>query len=1000
MQQIQALIDRIRAALADERIEKSNEMVALSKDFQEITRKINERLRRCGEYLRQGLRVEAIQEAETDPRLIEAVGVVQGLTDDEWKRWQELAQFLELPLSEPPLHDVAQMIDEAYSEHAPLESLLRQYRKLALQRAPLAQRVAHLRQLALNDPNTEIWQTDLRAYEEARLAQIVQVARTGARGASLVECQNLLAEVQDVPWTIALPPKLVPTLQSQVREAERKDARSRLGQIFEKLQAAYAAEDFAQATTPYREWTKFFPLAALPADDPLVRGSRDAVAWCEERTAAESDDSAWSEHLTEVHRALGRSHTSEEALRQLADQTDALGRTLPFDVESQLLERIDSFRTNRTRKRLLIGGIASLVETALVVLVTVSVTGATGASIRKDAIAEIDKALETGDVPMAVGVRLQYEPKYFSDNKDWKAACLRIDEMKGSLESRSKEIEKLLNQADEVPAEDGARFNQLLTKAEGIAKQPPAMDKDAIDERVKPVIDKRRKLMEVWNKEIASKMEGHKDSLEDLKETHKTLSPQASSDKLNQLRKDVRQTTEGLNGVAEPILKAQAEILAAIDSMERAMIMAGKRKQLLSELNAKSRIRSTPEGVSEVKTFTGLLLAFSTELKDDPLAAAMKQASAEAELWASLFAVRKFPQEFGRLFPESVDLIGARRNEANEFLKAFPRTPLAEGAQSYLKALAVVESRIDPKAGLIAQLKGNILDAAYMRDLEIVREKGRPAPFYLISGTASSKSDRVEFTSWSAVGNPATIILAPSKLDIAKPKAAPQLKLAKKMQDELDGISIESWDLTMSRLAKAIINDKEDREDPPVDAILRLTLLRDMCDLTKAGSLSAATHKPFLDFESKLSSTVERINLRTDWADPRSEEVAQRRARCLEYLTEIASIDFDRVWPTSTNVLKDLQNELVTQYSGVGWMTYDEDGKPMIDATTGSGSGSLLVMLPGASEAAAGRFETIGRYDGSRPRWLPTAKTTYFLPGRLVFARPASATYPAPAVPN
>src|SRR5262249_53322181 len=154
-----------------------------------------------------------------------------GLSDDERLAWIEMMQFLELQYPEPVLFEVAEMIDEAYSEQAPLEKLLRSHRKLALQRAPLSQRLAILRKIAEDDPNSHFLPTEVRAYEASRLAQTIQETRSGRLPRSVEAAQNLLAEVQGNTWLVAIPAKLVSAIQSQLQEAIRQDARERLQKI-------------------------------------------------------------------------------------------------------------------------------------------------------------------------------------------------------------------------------------------------------------------------------------------------------------------------------------------------------------------------------------------------------------------------------------------------------------------------------------------------------------------------------------------------------------------------------------------------------------------------------------------------------------------------------------------------------------------------------------------------------------------------------------------------
>jgi hypothetical protein len=108
------------------------------------------RVQRLGHVtlLQQGLRSEAIQLAEAEPKLL---NVVAALDFPERSEWDDLVQMNQLtPAPMLPI-EPARLLNEAYAEEDPLQDLLRRHRRLALQRAPLRSRIGVLRQLAAQD---------------------------------------------------------------------------------------------------------------------------------------------------------------------------------------------------------------------------------------------------------------------------------------------------------------------------------------------------------------------------------------------------------------------------------------------------------------------------------------------------------------------------------------------------------------------------------------------------------------------------------------------------------------------------------------------------------------------------------------------------------------------------------------------------------------------------------------------------------------------------------
>src|SRR5687767_11483848 len=88
-------------------------------------REVNDRLRRCEEFLRQGLRTEAVHYAQAEPVLLEAVAA---LDFAERPQWEDLAHRHGMPPPPPLLLDTAEALNRAYAEEQPLDELLRRHR--------------------------------------------------------------------------------------------------------------------------------------------------------------------------------------------------------------------------------------------------------------------------------------------------------------------------------------------------------------------------------------------------------------------------------------------------------------------------------------------------------------------------------------------------------------------------------------------------------------------------------------------------------------------------------------------------------------------------------------------------------------------------------------------------------------------------------------------------------------------------------------------------------
>ncbi len=168
MTDYQRVVDEIRAFLQGTDQTLTDGLKELASLYGDACREVNQRLRRCEEYLKKGLRGEAIHYAEAEPVLLDVVAV---LDFPERSDFHETLIFYALP--EPPqlLLKIAKDLNQAYAEEQPLEELLPRHRRLALLRAPVLERLQVLRQIAELDQDNPLWGEDVRLFEGAASAR-------------------------------------------------------------------------------------------------------------------------------------------------------------------------------------------------------------------------------------------------------------------------------------------------------------------------------------------------------------------------------------------------------------------------------------------------------------------------------------------------------------------------------------------------------------------------------------------------------------------------------------------------------------------------------------------------------------------------------------------------------------------------------------------------------------------------------------------------------------
>src|SRR5262249_20201725 len=145
----QAIIDSARAFLRQADQTLTDDLRELATELVDLNTMADQRLRRCEDFLRRGLLGEAIHQAEIEPPVLDIVGL---LDFPERVQFEEVLGMYGLPVA--PRLDVqrAMALNHAYTEYEPIANLLRDYRRLALSRAPLGDRLSMLRQIAQADP--------------------------------------------------------------------------------------------------------------------------------------------------------------------------------------------------------------------------------------------------------------------------------------------------------------------------------------------------------------------------------------------------------------------------------------------------------------------------------------------------------------------------------------------------------------------------------------------------------------------------------------------------------------------------------------------------------------------------------------------------------------------------------------------------------------------------------------------------------------------------------
>ena len=340
------IVDEIREFLQASDQTRNERLEVLASAYAEACIEANQRLGRCLRLLQQGLRSEAIQLAESEPRLLDAIAA---LDFPERAQWDELVEIYELAPAPRLLVEAGGVLNEAYAQEEPLQDLLNNHRRLAMQRAPLRTRIAVMRALAALDPSNPIWGEDLRTIEKARFRQIPVEAGEAVRLHDGPHIKRLLAEVQESAWIEPPSKGLVQGLIKADAQLRTEQAQAALAEIEARFHEALTARDPICGQAARQEWIALTASGPLAPSDPVWERIGPALSWLEDEDRRAAAALAYEECLEALTQALDEPEPVPAAeLEHLGQEVLKYGRGMPDKLQRRYTSRLRAATAVRT----------------------------------------------------------------------------------------------------------------------------------------------------------------------------------------------------------------------------------------------------------------------------------------------------------------------------------------------------------------------------------------------------------------------------------------------------------------------------------------------------------------------------------------------------------------------------------------------------------------------------------------------------------------------------
>jgi hypothetical protein len=1006
------LVNEIRTLLATEGEVPRQEVARLVWEYGNTCRRVNEKAQRCLEALRQGRRTEAMRLAKEPPDLQQDILL---LDFAERPEWLDLCDRAGMPVSEtfnaPALYSVAQ---ELYAETSALDHLLRMHRRMALGRAPLADRLRVLRRIKQADRTDEFWNDDIRAYEAALVDELKHRAEQADVEGDVRALQNIVAQLGSPDWLVPPPPAIVRAVEKVMQPHLARLADAAFSGLAELIHQAYSLMDEARCRELLEQWQQVLDQTGAEPDAEKAEYVATVQQWLDGLQKTRDEEAAYQEACQALDQALMDSHDKPLLLRSEADVL-RFNRGMSQQSVVRLRERIEEI-DRRARRRLVIT-VAAIA--AGLVLVGGAATAVVLWQVEVQAFAavvqEVDSCITQGDedsLKKAQELLAGLSDKWAQDDgvrtrrqqvetklKEWAVASRDFALAMADAEKRLTALEA---RVAERPPEgagplDATGLERL--RALGARVQETEMDVRFLTNRLQQVGAKAATqshsgLVEQYRQRAVhcgDTVRGQYDAafqaqVDDLQRQYAVFAADkaAGTRKVEDLEKDGRAlvaaateiptTPEPSKGIRDNLARLQQNVINDLKDLVDATAALRTREEALRRIAGAFRSPDTVE--AELKAFAQAFAA-------DPLSPKFTKALRLAPGWRAVVAWQALVENYGKRIRENNStVIEQRLQQLQKYLAAHPASPHKPVAERYQAYLAMAkESLVNGRLKDLASTM-ELLKSPAIREVFMIRDKaGRR--FYF--------KDRRDFREQRANG-----VVVAYGIDFIKdgsltkqnyllaaadaagePVIAPQSDFARKATQAILNYQGDGWETFYLELAQMAVTQSD------IDPILLASVLK--VDLLPH---AVATTPVVTARLQPMVATLETLNLADlAWMNPFDAEANSRRPEAVQAVKHLGNLPA---------IIKEVGQGLdrlgqdMTAYRPVGILMAgapaacaDGSGGPALDPAYTAGPVYVLWDNEGL---APPDFKRIGTVEGGK--FKPEGAGTALCPeGSLLFTR-------------
>jgi hypothetical protein len=968
-------VDGIRAVLQSGQLPEEGTLRELADGYARACTESNERLTSCTRLLHQGLRAEAIHQAEIEPNLL---STLTSLDFPERAEWDALTEEKGLVRPQALNLDAATALNEAYAQHDPLRELLRRHRRMALAQTSLAKRLALLRVIANQDPDTPIWREDIQKYEQTRLLQVRAEADRAATSCDTATLQSLVAELEDTRWSTRPSAALARKVCDDLTQVRKVQARRALETVVESLHRAYEAKNIDEARGLYNQWGDLAPLAQLADNDPLCEHARPELTWVEELNQQETDDRAFAAAVEALRTALDQDDSDYDTLTERGEAVSACGRGIPRELAVRLNPRLKEL-TMRWWRRTLAACTAAIAVTSVLMFILIQMV-ITGRQDReaKVAAAHINQLLDQKRTEQAE-VFYSKQDKSVAGRPAMVEAWQRLQADVKDKKLRSEKWARLLVALDRrepdlsAPPELGELKQLVVTKEDKIA-----FDEASLKYGVR--FDAARRDAEAEYGRDLDKVRAEVDNLEGF------ARGSIASPEIDRLSAEIRTRLKPLlDNVSEKIRdearKSARAIGTRLDVVEKSRRSWKRQIELERELG-----RTSVMTAGDPAPFTSALKKYADEFPGTSLGKDAQQVLKEQPIWGGVLAWAKAAEAW-RTGPPLLDVkpkaAADRVVECQGFLAAYANSPYAKLAGEYQKYLEAVARREGlakrtngKESGVRTELEA-VWNDPFACKLKVLVTDDKQRHYFFEEPVESRTSRKYLFIVKHDLDEkikPVSIF----KAHIGPEGPAPQCAIAAKISKQ-DLLQKKGWEEAIFEILQGLYGTPPGQQIP-FEPIYQLYLLKMTVDLGVEGStLLESALEPLSRYIAMAD-----IDEKVDWMNPDDRPARTERAKANDYAGRLPSLA--EAMKKAREDRERLERGLSRWRTSVGWLARDGTVRRFRRGPGALPAGTeLWVAYPAAS--GQDPWQKIGTARTGEPGFdAAGTEAKVWLEGRPVFA--------------